>query len=77
VPEHGASKTAVLFVKRGVNCEEAVKEIDCDIFDMIYLLTPTGLTPGGTVQWYSTHLHTNNKQNNTNNAKNRYNNTIN
>ena len=29
-------------------------------FDMIYLLTAIGLSPGG-----STHLHTNNKQNNT------------
>jgi hypothetical protein len=34
------------------------------IYDMIYLLTAIGLTPGGssTVQ-YSTHLHTNNTQN--------------
>ena len=29
---------------------------------MIYLLTAIGLTPGGS---YSTHLHTNNTQNNT------------
>ena len=38
-------------------------------FDMIYLLTAIGLSPGGssTVQYstvqYSTHLHTNNTQN--------------
>jgi hypothetical protein len=31
---------------------------------MIYLLTEIGLSPGG-----STHLHTNNKQNNTNNNR--------
>ena len=37
-----------------------------ETFDMIYLLTAIGLPPGGnsTVQ-YSTHLHTNNKQNGT------------
>jgi len=33
-------------------------------FDMIYLLTAIGLSPGG-----STHLHTNNTQNNTNNNR--------
>jgi hypothetical protein len=32
--------------------------------DMIYLLTAVGLSPGG-----STHLHTNNKQNSTNNNR--------
>jgi hypothetical protein len=32
------------------------------LYDMIYLLTAIGLSPGG-----STHLHTNNTQNNTNN----------
>jgi len=34
------------------------------IFDMIYLLTAIGLSPGG-----STHLHTNNTWNNTNNNR--------
>jgi len=34
------------------------------IYDMIYLLTAVGLSPGG-----STHLHTNNTQNNTNNNR--------
>jgi hypothetical protein len=33
-------------------------------YDMIYLLTAIGLSPGG-----STHLHTNNKQNDTNNNR--------
>ena len=33
-------------------------------YDMIYLLTAVGLSPGG-----STHLHTNNTQNNTNNNR--------
>jgi len=33
-------------------------------YDMIYLLTAIGLSPGG-----STHLHTNNTQNNTNNKE--------
>ena len=33
-------------------------------YNMIYLLTATGLSPGG-----STHLHTNNTQNNTNNNR--------
>jgi len=32
------------------------------LYDVIYLLTANGLSPGG-----STHLHTNNTQNNTNN----------
>jgi len=31
-PEHYASQTAVLFVKRGVHRGEVVIEIDCDIF---------------------------------------------
>jgi len=35
-----------------------------DILILIYLLTATGLSPGG-----STHLHTNNTQNNTNNNR--------
>jgi len=45
-------------------------------YDMIYL-TAIGLTPGGssTVQ-YSTHLHTNNTQNNTIDTNNTQNNTI-
>jgi hypothetical protein len=53
-----------------------IYDIGCDVirYDMIYLLTAIGLTPGGsstihiytqTVQQYSTHLHTNSIQNNT------------
>jgi len=38
--------------------------INCMIYDMIYLLTAVGLSPG-----CSTHLHTNNTQNNTNNNR--------
>jgi len=34
--------------------------VSCKLYDMIYLLTAIGLSPGG-----STHLHTNNTQNNT------------
>jgi hypothetical protein len=36
----------------------------CKKHDMIYLLTAVGLSPGG-----STHLHTTNTQNNTNNSR--------
>jgi hypothetical protein len=35
-----------------------------NLYDMIYLLTAIGLSPGG-----STHLHTNNTENNTNNNR--------
>jgi hypothetical protein len=42
-----------------LRCVIALKKID-----MIYLLTATELSPGG-----STHLHTNNTQNNTNNNR--------
>jgi len=38
--------------------------IENGIYDIIYLLTAIGLSPGG-----STHLHTNNTQNNTNNKR--------
>ena len=38
-------------------------ESKCMIYEMIYLLTAIGLPPGGS-STYSTHLHTNNTQNN-------------
>ena len=38
------------------------RRVPINFYDTIYLLTATGLSPGG-----STHLHTNNTQNNTNN----------
>ena len=46
----------------GLSPLSQVLQYDIIWYDMLYLLTEIGLSPGG-----STHLHTNNTQNNTNN----------